>query len=53
MVKVDENRIANIDGLPWQLSLLPTGYVAPRLQLSLSRYRDVKCLTSYNWRWRS
>ncbi|GAA5539776.1 hypothetical protein Brsp02_00370 [Brucella sp. NBRC 113783] len=30
MVGLGECRSANIDGLPWQLSLLPTGYCTIR-----------------------
>lgn len=53
MIKVDENRIGTIDGLPWQLSHLPDRRPAPRLYLNIAHYRDVGRSKSPIRRWRS
>ncbi len=52
MVGLGECRSANIDGLPWQLSLLPTGYCNIRRIIWGETERPVqrkqgKCLVSY------
>ncbi|MBA8817860.1 hypothetical protein BRY73_05685 [Ochrobactrum sp. P6BS-III] len=48
MVGLGECRSANIDGLPWQLSLLPTGYCNIRGETERPVQRKQgKCLASY------
>ncbi len=39
MMGLGECRSANIDGLPWQLSLLPTGYCSIREETERSFVR--------------
>lgn len=48
MVGLGECRSANIDGLPWQLTLLPTGYCIIRGETERPvQCKPGKCLVSH------